>query len=489
MGRHPTTRRWTLSEVSPEPPLLGAEPDRAPSPRLLTIMGSGETAPTMVKVHRAMLERLGPPPVPAVLLDTPFAFQENAAELCERIRRYFSESLQATIDVARPPATAAGSESGDGSWSAAPEDPFAEERLLSALRRARYVFAGPGSPTYALRKWTSTVVPSVLGEMLTHGGGITFSSAAALTLGASVVPVYEIYKAGEDPYWVDGLDLIAALGLHAAVIPHYNHAEGGTHDTRFCYLGERRLAFLERRLEAGMFVLGVDEHTAVTFDLVERFGTVAGLGVVTVRASGRSRAFPAGSVIGIDEILETAEDLAHDVAHSSMGTQVKVATALERTVATALADGSASDGQLDLVPAVPLAPAYTDSPLIALVRERESEFAEALARRDIEGAVGRVLELEAQITAWSTDIPFGDAMERARASLRSLVVELGRVGHHGLRDPRDVIGPFVEAILEIRKRARSAGRFEEADSIRDQLAGLGVQIRDGAKATTWLLQS
>ena len=51
-------------------------------------MGSGETAPTMVKVHRAMLERLGPPPVPAVLLDTPFAFQENASELCERVRHY-----------------------------------------------------------------------------------------------------------------------------------------------------------------------------------------------------------------------------------------------------------------------------------------------------------------------------------------------------------------------------------------------------------------
>ncbi|MHB1508914.1 MAG: CysS/YqeB C-terminal domain-containing protein [Acidimicrobiales bacterium] len=478
-----------MSEVPLESPLLGPAPDGAPAPRLLTIMGSGETAPTMVKVHRAMLERLGPPPVPAVLLDTPFAFQENAAELCERIRRYFSESLQAKIDVAGPPATAAGSESGDGSWSAAPEDPFAEERLLSALRRARYVFAGPGSPTYALRKWTSTVVPSVLGEMLTHGGGVTFSSAAALTLGASVVPVYEIYKAGADPYWVDGLDLTATLGLHAAVIPHYNNAEGGTHDTRFCYLGERRLAYLESRLEAGTFVLGVDEHTAVTFDLVERFGTVAGLGVVTVRASGRSRTFSAGSVIGIDEILEIAEDLAHDVAHSSISAQDKSATVLDGASATSRGDRSANDTQLASAPEAPPAPAYTDSPLIALVRERESEFADALARRDIDGAVGQVLELEAQITDWSTDIPFGDALERARASLRSLVVELGRVSHSGLRDPRDIIGPFVEVMLEIRKQARAAGRFEEADRIRDQLASLGVEIRDGAEATTWLLQS
>ena len=30
------------------------------TPRLLTIMGSGETAPTMVKVHRSVVEQLGP---------------------------------------------------------------------------------------------------------------------------------------------------------------------------------------------------------------------------------------------------------------------------------------------------------------------------------------------------------------------------------------------------------------------------------------------
>jgi len=68
-------------------------------PRLLAIMGSGETAPTMVKVHRRLLERLGPPPVPAVLLDTPFGFQENAREIAGRAVTYFRESLHAAIAV------------------------------------------------------------------------------------------------------------------------------------------------------------------------------------------------------------------------------------------------------------------------------------------------------------------------------------------------------------------------------------------------------
>ena len=36
-------------------------------PRILAIMGSGETAPTMAKVHRSLLDRLGDPAAPAAL--------------------------------------------------------------------------------------------------------------------------------------------------------------------------------------------------------------------------------------------------------------------------------------------------------------------------------------------------------------------------------------------------------------------------------------
>ena len=77
-------------------------------PRLLAIMGSGETAPTMVKVHRQLLEKVGPPPVPAVLLDTPFGFQENAHEIAARAVTYFRESLRAPIAVSGTVAAASG---------------------------------------------------------------------------------------------------------------------------------------------------------------------------------------------------------------------------------------------------------------------------------------------------------------------------------------------------------------------------------------------
>ena len=59
-------------------------------PRLLTIMGSGETSPTMVKVHRQLLERTG---LPALVLDTPVGFQENAGEITAKAVAYFRESV------------------------------------------------------------------------------------------------------------------------------------------------------------------------------------------------------------------------------------------------------------------------------------------------------------------------------------------------------------------------------------------------------------
>ena len=430
-------------------------------PRLLAIMGSGETAPTMVKVHRQLLERLGPPPVPAVLLDTPFGFQENAREIAGRAVTYFRESLQAPIAITGMAADAkAGVEQAS----------FANEQLVTTVRDSRYVFAGPGSPSYALRKWQGTVIPSLLVEKLFHGGCVVFASAAALTLGVATVPVYEIYKCGEEPHWLEGLDVTSAAGLRAAVIPHYDNNEGGTHDTRFCYLGERRLSKMEKDLPDGVFVLGVDEHTACTFDLDAGTASVEGRGVVTVRVAGRSATFPSGEAFPIARILETAEALARGGASQEAGAQ-----AADR-VLTADSVPSSSAGRLP-----------STSPLIDLVREREADFAVAVASRDMALAAGTVLDLERDVTEWSTDIPAGDELDRAHASLRSLILELGRLSGAGVRDPRKVVGPFVETLLELRNAARQERRFAEADLVRERLAESGIEVRDTPDGSEWLL--
>ncbi|MEY3053951.1 MAG: hypothetical protein RL550_474 [Actinomycetota bacterium] len=259
-------------------------------PRILTIMGSGETAPTMMKHHRDLIARLPGDPL-AVVIDTPYGFQENAPELASRAVEYFRQSVGYPIQVA-------------GLGRLKNVDVLTVETGLSLLRRADYVFAGPGSPTYALNQWENTAVPDVLREKLQSGGAVTFASAAALTLGRFTVPVYEIYKVGIEPHWLEGLDVLRTIGLDVAVIPHYDNTEGGHHDTRFCYLGERRLAMLEQELPDGAHVLGVDEHTGVVIDIDADTATVIGNGTITVRVRGESTVFESGITIPVDVLRD-----------------------------------------------------------------------------------------------------------------------------------------------------------------------------------------
>ena len=51
--------------------------------------------------------------------------------------------------------------------------------------------------------------------------------------------------------------------------------------------------------------------------------------------------------------------------------------------------------------------------------------------------------------------------------------------------PSERIAPLVELLTELRGRARAAGDFAGADSIRDVLTAAGVELRDGAEGTTW----
>ncbi|HUY63333.1 MAG TPA: hypothetical protein VNG12_25845 [Acidimicrobiales bacterium] len=423
--------------------------------RLLTIMGSGETAPTMVKAHRSVLERLGPGPSSGILLDTPFGFQTNARELAEKAVVYFRDSVGATLEIA-------------GLRSAADLAGAGGDALVGQLVAAPFVFAGPGSPTYALRHWRDTLVPTLLAEKLSHGGAVTFASAAALTLGLRTVPVYEIYKVGDTPHWEDGLDLLGPLGLSVAIIPHYDNAEGGTHDTRFCYLGEERLALLEHDLPEDTFVIGVDEHTALMLDLEAGNAEIMGRGAVTIRAHGRSARLEAGEPVPVLRLREMAEELAH---RSPGGPRAP------------------SSGLTEAEPfrTAPAADVAGGSPLLEAIRRREEEFRLAVADRRPEAMVSALLGLEEDLWQWRADTLQSDEADRGRAALRAMVVELGALAEHGVGDVAEVVGPYVELALALRDRARQDRRFAEADAVRDGLAGLGVEIRDEPEGTTWSL--
>ena len=127
-------------------------------PRILAIMGSGETAPTMVSTHRRLTSLL-PTPVRAVVLDTPYGFQSNAAELAQRAVEYFATSVNVQLQVAG--LTRLQAADGIAPDAIAP-DAVAIEKGLRLVDDAHYVFAGPGSPTYALRQWTNTPLRSLV---------------------------------------------------------------------------------------------------------------------------------------------------------------------------------------------------------------------------------------------------------------------------------------------------------------------------------------
>jgi hypothetical protein len=404
---------------------------------VLTIMGSGETAPTMAKVHRGLLQRVGGQ---AVLLDTPYGFQENADDISARAQEYFARSVGTPMAVA--------------SLRTVGASPAVVATAVARVRDAQYVFAGPGSPTYALRVWAGTTLPALLADRLAAGAAVTFASAAALTLGTSTVPVYEIYKAGEPLRWLDGLNLLeAATGLRAAVIPHYDNAEGGHHDTRYCYLGERRLRLLEPDLPPGAFVLGVDEHTGLILDLATRTATVVGLGGVTLRQDGSSTVLPTGTECSFDDLVPG------------------------RVAGPAAVPSTAAAAQVGR------------SPLIEEADRLDAAFTAALAARDVDAAVAALIELDEVMLGWSADTLQSDEPERARATLRSMVVRLGELARTGAADPRLAVAPLVELALSLRAAAREARDFATSDRVRDGLAAAGVEVRDTPDGVEWHLDA
>ncbi len=413
------------------------------STRILTLMGSGETSPTMVKTHREVLAKFAGAKTKAVMLGTPFRFQENAEELGERSINYFKTSLQVEMQVLDLPIR------GDK----LNEPHFAEQEMTSSLLKADFIFSGPGSPTYALKNWKNTAVPTIIGEKLKSYGAITFASAAALTLGAYTIPIYEIYKVGEDLRWEKGLGITSLAGLNCAVIPHYDNAEGGTHDTRYCYMGESRLRKLEVMLEKDIFILGIDEHSALVIDIESGMAFVNGLGGVTLRHNGQSHRLEKDSSIELDQLNEIAMNL---------GRCQKVSV-----------DKSKVENKND-----------TESQTVERDHEAlnsHERFQAALENRDVEILTSIILDLEEKICL----TPRGDEYELLRALIRAMIVELGAFAASDNYDKYEVASGFIEIIIEARNRARKDKRWEEADIIRDELGEIGIELQDSRETSSW----
>ena len=391
-------------------------------PRLIAIFGSGETSPTMTSVHKQLTALAGQPRLNAIFLDTPFGFQPNADEIVARTVTYFREHVGCEIGIA--------------SFRHSEQATRLEtERFLARLSEANYVFAGPGSPTYALRHWRNTGVLDRLAEKVDHGGCVAFASAAAMGLGAYALPVYEIYKVGDDPSWTAGLDLLGKIGVRCAVIPHYNNHEGGTHDTRFCYMGEDRLRSLEAMLPDDLLILGIDEYTACIIDVEAQSVSVRGRGGVTARRQGSERVW-----------TRTTFPLSvlQDPTKAS-------ATTPSRPVPAPAASG-------------------------------------AIDRFNVDGLVAAILEMESVLQERIGDLGGTAERDRVRAEMRHLVVRLGELARDGGREEvREYVAPLVDVLLSMRGEARREQRFREADRLRAILADCGVEVQDTPAGTEWSL--
>ena len=435
-------------------------------PRILTIMGSGETAPTMVSTHRTLTALL-PKPVKAVLLDTPYGFQENAPELATRAVEYFRNSVNVDIAVA-------GLVRLHDTHIAA--DTVQIERGLRAISDATYIFAGPGSPTYALRQWSGSNVASSIIDKLMNGGIVTFASAAALTLGKVTVPVYEVYKVGQDVQRLDGLDVLSAIGINAAVIPHYDNAEGGNHDTRFCYLGETRLRMFEKMLDDDTYVLGIDEHTGLVIDLDASVAKVVGNGTVTLRLREDSFTYETGSTIPLTTLQNPWLLRTSASAESSHQKGVGISGETVEAQPGQVGEGSSKSVESNLAQA---------GSLEQELQIQQSAFNDAMTARDADGAVRACLALEQAIHDWSADTLQGDIADKARAAVRSMISALGDAAIGGVRNPRDVVAPYVEAMLAIRATVREEKRYDLSDVIRDAFVNIGIEVRDTATGVEW----
>ena len=248
------------------------------------LFGSGETTPTGRAVHERLLSDLERP-VAIAVLETPAGFQPNSALVAAEVKEFLEVHLQnhqpkVTVVPARKLGTAH-----------SPDDPVVVKPLLDAA----YIFMGPGSPTFAVRNLRNTLAWRHMIERHREGAYLCFASAGTLAVGAHVLPVYEMFKAGDDPHWVEGLDFFGRYGLELAVVPHWNNAEGGSKlDTSRCFMGVERMAVLKALLPSSCSILGIDEHTAVIFDFQRARAAVHGKGSVTVWGQEDEKTFPAG---------------------------------------------------------------------------------------------------------------------------------------------------------------------------------------------------
>ncbi len=373
----------------------------------LALIGSGEVAPGMVRLHRRLLKEAGSQ-ARVVFIDTPAGFELGLQAIHDRFTSYFERRLGLPLAIA--------------TYRGTQEDVATTGVSLQLIREANYLLAGPGSPSYAIRQWQGSPLFAVLVDRWRSGATLVFASSAAIALGRHALPVYEIYKVGEPPHWIPGLDVLGPFGLELAIIPHWDNAEGGTHDTRACFMGMERFELMHRLLPASATVLAIDEHTACILDVDAGQGEVVGRSGVTLIAGEEQTRLPAGTTFSLEALTPAAT------------------------------------GAPTILPEEPSPPPELRAPAMFQAAAQISSGDLATGLRTMASAV-------------PPDI----------ASILALAAhQAGR-----MIVPAEDPARLIDLLLTARQELRAANAWAASDAIRDALVSLGIEVRDLPDGPVW----
>ena len=261
-------------------------------PGMIALIGSGENTRYGGQVFDRLASRY-PHGSTIAILETPAGFELNSPAVAGRVAESLRERLknhQPEIQVI--PARAKGTD-------LSPDNP----QVIGPLASASLVFMGPGSPSYAVRQLSGSLAWKMICDRFWQGASLVLASAAAIAFGKHALPIYEIYKVGEDPHWKPGLDFFGTIGLDLAIIPHWNNHDGGAElDTSCCYMGASRFQLLYERLPKSATVIGIDEMTSLVIDLAGECCDVMGVGQVHLVRDQREKVFKTGTTFALTEL-------------------------------------------------------------------------------------------------------------------------------------------------------------------------------------------
>lgn len=234
-----------------------------------------------------------PRPIRVAVLETPAGFELNSRWVAQQVALFLENHLpnfDPQVDLI--PARRRESEYG-------PDNP----EILTPLLEASVIYLGAGSPTYAARQLKSSLAWETTIARHRLGASLILASAATVAASAYALPVYEIYKVGEDLHWKDGLDLLGPWGISLAIVPHWNNKDGGAHlDTSRCFMGQSRFEQLMDMLPGEAVVMGIEEHSALSLDLQSANLYVKGKGGLVLIQDGQETHFASGEKISLKDI-------------------------------------------------------------------------------------------------------------------------------------------------------------------------------------------